>query len=357
MILNETESDYGEEPFPLPSQEARRAALFHQSQLTKPEGSLGRLEEIAVNLAAWFDDPLPNARPAEALIFAADHGVSYRGVSAYPREVTRAMVHNFLSGGAAAAVLARHHGIPLRIIDVGVDGGPIKRTGDDYVRVPVADAVCGDLMTSDAMDHAALEAAFAAGATAVRATAPNARVVILGEMGIGNTTVASALAASLLGGDASQWVGRGTGVSDAVLELKRKVITTALKRAHPESRPYELLRKLGGREIAALVGAMIEAARLRRAVVVDGFIVSTAALVATLLEPRIAPALVFAHRSAEAPHDRLLLALGARPLLDCQLRLGEASGGLLAFSLIEMACRLHREMATFHSAAVPNRCP
>jgi nicotinate-nucleotide--dimethylbenzimidazole phosphoribosyltransferase len=223
--------------------------------------------------------------------------------------------------------------------------------------MPVADAICGDLITSDAMDQAALDAAMAAGTAAVRASSPDTRVFILGEMGIGNTTVASALAAALLGGDASQWVGRGTGVDENVLQQKCSIVASALKRVHPESRPRELLRRLGGREVAALVGAMIEAARLRRIVLVDGFIVSAAALVATRLEPRIAPALVFAHRSAEAAHGRLLLALGARPLLDFQLRLGEGSGGLVAWSLIDMACRLHREMATFESAAVPDRCP
>jgi nicotinate-nucleotide--dimethylbenzimidazole phosphoribosyltransferase len=313
------------------------------------------LERIAVELAAWFDDPMPRATPAAALLFASDHGVSLLGVSAYPREVTRAMVRNFLTGGAAAAVLARCHRIPLRVIDVGVAGGPIEWTGAEYVRSPVADAFSGDLVNTDAMDEATLAGALEAGECAVKSLAADTRVVLLGEMGIGNTTVAAALAAGLLGGNACDWVGRGTGVDESVLKTKRDLVDSALARVRPEPTPRELLRRLGGREIAAMVGAMIEAARHRRVVLVDGFIVTAAALVATQLEPRLRPALLFAHRSAEAAHDRMLRALGAEPLLDLGLRLGEGSGALVAWSLLEMACRLHREMATFAAAAVPDR--
>jgi len=343
--------------FPSPSLVAHEAAQLRQAHLTKPAGSLGRLETLAIDLATWFDDPLPQARPAGALLFAADHGVSLRGVSAYPREVTRAMVCNFLNCGAAAAVLARHHRIPLTVIDVGVAGGPIEWASPGYVRSPVADASSGDLVETDSMDQATLDAALQAGKDAVQSMPPDTRVLILGEMGIGNTTVASALAASLLGGDAKDWVGRGTGVDDKVLQLKRDVVDAALARVRPESRPRELLRRLGGREIAAMAGAMIEAGRLRRVVLVDGFIVTAAALVATQLEPQLRRALMFAHRSAEAAHDRMLQALCARPLLDLELRLGEGSGALVAWSLLDMACCLHCEMATFESAAVPNRSP
>ncbi len=341
--------------FPCPSVSAQCAALAHQQELTKPAGSLGRLEQIVADLAAWFDDSLPQARPAAVLLFASDHGVSRLGVSAYPREVTRAMVRNFLLGGAAAAVLARHHRIPLCVVDVGVEGGPIEWCGPEYTRSPVAEILGGDLVTCDAMSETALDAALAAGRDAVSALMPDTRIVLLGEMGIGNTTVASALAAGLLGGSASEWVGRGTGIDEKTLQVKCSVVNAALARVRPESHPRELLRRLGGREIAAMAGAMIEAARRRRVVLVDGFIVTVAALAATRLEPRLRPALVFAHRSAEAAHGRALQALGARPLLDLELRLGEGSGALLAWSLLEAACCLHREMATFAAAAVPDR--
>jgi nicotinate-nucleotide--dimethylbenzimidazole phosphoribosyltransferase len=344
-----------DDAFPCPSMSIRDQALSRQMQLSKPTGSLGRLEELAVTLAGWFGDPLPQTRPAEALLFAADHGVSRLGVSAYPREVTRAMVLNFLRGGAAACVLARYHRIPLTVIDVGVAGEKLTWEGPGYRRAAVADAPSGDLATTDAMDDTTLDAALQAGKEAMQSVTADTRVVVLGDMGIGNTTVASALAAGLLGGDAEQWVGRGTGVDDSALQLKREVVTRALMRVGHEPRAREVLRRVGGREIAAIAGAMIEAARLRRVVLVDGFIVTAAALAATRMEPRVRPALLFAHRSAEAAHDRMLDALSARPLLDLEMRLGEGSGALAAFSLLEMACRLHCEMATFAAAGVPEK--
>jgi nicotinate-nucleotide--dimethylbenzimidazole phosphoribosyltransferase len=174
-------------------------------------------------------------------------------------------------------------------------------------------------------------------------------------MGIGNTTVASALAAGLLGGDAEFWVGRGTGVEGSALKAKQHVVQSALKRVGQNRTPRELLRCLGGREIAAMVGAIIEAARLRRAVLVDGFIVSVAALAAVRLEPRSRPAMLFAHRSAEGAHGRLLEMMQARPMLQLDMRLGEGSGSLVALPLLDLACRLHAEMATFDSAGVPDR--
>jgi nicotinate-nucleotide--dimethylbenzimidazole phosphoribosyltransferase len=341
---------------PLPSESARQAALSRQMKLTKPTGSLGRLEELAVNLAAWLDEPIPKSRPAAALLFAADHAVSRLGVSAYPRDVTRAMVRNFLTGGAAACVLARQLQVPLTVIDVGVDGGRPDWSGPGYVRADVADHPSGDLVSTDAMSESTLEAAILAGQSAVQSLAPDTRVVVLGEMGIGNTTVSSALVAGLVGGDSDSWVGRGTGVEGRVLAAKRDVVRRALQRVGHERSPRELLRCLGGREIAAMVGAMVESARLRRVVLVDGFIVTVAALAAIRLEPRVRPALVFAHRSAEGAHGRLLEILQARPLLDLEMRLGEGSGALVALPLLDLACRLHEEMATFESAGVPDRC-
>ena len=344
-----------ESPFPTPSQNSRKAALTRQLKLTKPTGSLGRLEEIAVSLAAWLDEPIPKCRPAVALLFAADHGVSRLGVSAYPREVTRAMVQNFLTGGAAASILSRKLQVPLTVIDVGVDGGKLNWSGPEYVRADVADHDSGDLVTTDAMRETTLSAAIMAGQGAVRDLAVDTRVIVLGEMGIGNTTVASALAAGLVGQDPDAWVGHGTGVHGPALQAKRDVVRSALARVGKNRSPRELLQRLGGREMAAMVGAMIEAARLRRIVLVDGFIVSVAALAAVRLEPRSRPAMIFAHCSAEGAHARLLEILGARPLLELNLRLGEGSGALVALGLLDLACSLHSEMATFDSAGVPDR--
>jgi nicotinate-nucleotide--dimethylbenzimidazole phosphoribosyltransferase len=342
--------------FPTPSESARQAALSWQMKLTKPAGSLGRLEEIAVHLAAWFDDPLPKPRPAAALLFAADHGVSRLGVSAYPREVTRAMVQNFLAGGAAACVFSRQLQVPLTVIDVGVEGGRLDWSGPGYVRADVAEHPSGDLVSTDAMGDLTLDAAVLAGQRAVRGLASDTRVVVLGEMGIGNTTVASALAAGLAGGDPESWVGRGTGVEGPAMATKCDVVRRALERVGRKSSARELLRRLGGREIAAIVGAMMESARMRRIILVDGFIVTVAAFAAVRLEPRVRPALLFAHRSAEAAHGRLLELLDARPLLDLEMRLGEGSGALVALPLLDLACHLHEEMATFDSAGVPDRC-
>ena len=258
-----------ESSFPIPSENSRQAALARQLKLTKPTGSLGRLEELAVSLAAWLDEPLPKCRPAAALLFASDHGVSRLGVSAYPREVTRAMVQNFLTGGAAACVLSRQLQVPLTVVDVGVDGGRLDWAGPEYVRAEVADHFSGDLVSTDAMSEATLEAAILAGQSAVQSLARDTRVVVLGEMGIGNTTIASALAAGLVGGDPTEWVGRGTGVEGPALVAKRDVVRKSLDRVGQESNPHELLRRLGGREIAAMVGAIIESARQRRVVLVQ----------------------------------------------------------------------------------------
>jgi nicotinate-nucleotide--dimethylbenzimidazole phosphoribosyltransferase len=342
--------------FPMPSENASQAALTRQLKLTKPTGSLGRLEEIAVYMAAWLEEPLPKSRPAAALLFAADHGVSRLGVSAYPREVTRAMVQNFLTGGAAACVLCRHLQVPLTVIDVGVEGGRLDWSGPGYVRAEVAEHASGDLVSTDAMSESTLDAALLAGQNAVQSLASDTRVVVLGEMGIGNTTVAAALVAGLTGGDAKTWVGRGTGVEGPALMAKQEVVSRALERVGTRRSSHELLQCLGGREIAAMVGAMLEAARQRKIVLVDGFIVTAAALAATRLEPRLRPALIFAHRSAEGAHARLLEKLEARPLLDLGMRLGEGSGALVALPLLDLACCLHNEMATFDAAGVPDRC-
>ena len=345
--------DVLEAQFPSPDFEARAEAAARQARLTKPAGSLGRLESLVLDLAAWQGRALPESRPVVALLFAADHPVAARGVSAYPPEVTAAMVTNFLSGGAAASVLARTLNIPLTVVDVGV-ATPYVAPADSWAQLVrgLSAAEVGDLVESDGMSPRALNDAVRAGQAAVEELDNETRFVILGEMGIANTTVASALVACLAGGAPEEWVGPGTGVQGAALSAKQQVVRAAVERVGAVE-PAEALRRLGGRELAALVGAATAAAARRMTVVVDGFIVSAAMLAAVALRPAVRPALVFAHRSAEPPHAALLERLGAEPLLDLGLRLGEASGALTAWPLIDLACRLHAGMATFDEAAVP----
>lgn len=318
---------------------------------TMPPGALGCLEEVALLLARVQQTARPGATRAHVVLFAADHGVARRGVSAYPREVTAQMVRNFAAGGAAVNVLARLHRASLDVVDVGVDADLSDLDG-----VVAAKVARG---SHDLAERAALEppwrgVAIDAGRAAV-ARAGSIDVLLPGEMGIGNTTSAAALAAALLGLDARACVGRGTGIDDATLSRKRDAVERALSRIGGATDPDRLLDELGGLEIAALVGAIDEAARSGIAVLVDGFIVGTAALVAVRRRPAVRDALLFAHRSAETGHGQVLAALDARPLLDLDLRLGEASGALLALPLLRAACAILDEMATFASASVADR--
>ena len=334
----------------------REAALARQAVLTKPAGALGALEHVAVWLADIQQSEHPVASPAAAIVFASDHPVSRMGVSAYPREVTPMMVLNLVSGGAAASVLARFNNISLYVVDVGTEPYPEPQPGPGmhWTRATRA-GVVGDLIESDAMDEAALEAAMLAGADAVDALEEGTRVVIFGEMGIGNTTPASALSARLLHTTAEAMVGPGTGVQGEALEAKRALVQRALERTEGTDEPRAVLRRLGGREIAAMVGAMGRAAELGMAILVDGFIVSSAALVATRCDARVRDYMWFCHRSAEPGHARILDALDARPLVDAGLRLGEGSGALSALPLIQASVALHNEMATFEQASVPDK--
>jgi nicotinate-nucleotide--dimethylbenzimidazole phosphoribosyltransferase len=344
---------------------AQTAAIARQSRLTKPPGSLGRLEELVIQMAAFQRAPTPRARPAEVVLFAADHPVTRHGVSPYPSEVTRAMVMNFASGGAAASVLARKLGLPLTVVDVGVLGGEDIFVGPTLARRSTAGVLvyrddaasvrAGDIRTEDGLNPDDFARSVGAGIAAIDRLPADTRVVLLGEMGIGNTTPAAAVCAALIGGDAGLFVGAGTGTSGAALERKREVVRDAVARLEGNREPLEALRRVGGRELCALFGAMHRALATGRIVLVDGFIVSAAALVLLTLAPEASAGLVFAHRSDEQAHGRVLEHLGARPLLDLGLRLGEASGALTAFSLLDHACALHAEMATFESAAVPDR--
>lgn len=324
-------------------------ALRRQAELTKPPGSLGRLEGIAVQLAGLQQTEQPASRPACAVIFASDHPVAKHGVSAYPASVTGSMMSNFAQGGAASTVFATQLGVPLEVVDVGVSSS--YGTSDRLRREPVAAHLVGDIRVEDAMSAKTLEAAICAGRTAVdRLRDP--RVLILGEMGIGNTTPASAITCSLLGKGAEDIVGPGTGLQERALAQKRRVVSEALSREPRAEGAEEVVRALGGREIAALIGAAHRAMDRGVLTLVDGFIVSAAMLAATRMEPRLADHLLFSHRSQEPGHDAILRAFKAAPLLDLQLRLGEATGALCALPLLDLACAMHNEMATFSEAGV-----
>jgi len=342
---------------PAPSQAHRQAAAARQQQLTKPQGALGRLETLAIALAALQASDRPQATRVPVLVFAADHGITAQGVSAFPAEVTVQMLRNFAAGGAAIAVLARELALPLHVWDVGsLAEEPLEGVTCDKPRRGT-----GDFSIAPAMTQADLDAAMRAGHRAVEAAcAEGADLLVFGEMGIGNTTAASALAAVLGPLPLPELVGAGTGLDEAQVAHKQAVIARALALhgaaiAAAADPAGEALRRVGGLEIAALAAAMIAAAHRGVPVLVDGFIVSVAALAAVRLNPSLRPWLLFAHRSAERGHARVLECLQAEPLLQLDLRLGEGSGAALALPLLRLACALHNGMATFAEAAVAQR--
>lgn len=328
--------------------EARAAASSRQTQLTKPPGSLGQMEALAIWLAERLDGT-PDLAPAIA-IFAADHGVTAEGVSAYPAEVTAAMVHNFAAGGAAINVLARQSTATLTVVDVGVAADLPPLPG--VVSSKVARGT-QNLRLQPAMSATQRDAALTAGREAARqAIAMGANLLVGGEMGIGNTTSAACLVAALTGAPVEQLVGRGTGIDDAGLARKRAVVDDALKRASATT-AADWLAEVGGLEIAALAGFYLTAAEHGVPVLLDGYIATAAALVAARLEPGAQAWWLAAHRSQEPGHRLALEALGLQPLLDFGLRLGEGSGAALAIPVLRAAWALHREMATFDEAGVP----
>jgi nicotinate-nucleotide--dimethylbenzimidazole phosphoribosyltransferase len=319
---------------------------------TMPRGALGQLEALAETLADVHGTLAPDLARVRCAIFVADHGVAREGVSAYPREVTAAMLANFAAGGAALNVLARALEVEVEVVDVGVDAGAVP--------AGVVDARIGagtsNLLYGPAMSSSQCQLALAAGAAAV-ARAGGCGALGIGEMGIGNTTAASALLAAVSCHRPEDCVGAGTGVAGAALARKRAVVAQAVARCGALTDPARLLAELGGFEIAAMCGAMIAAAERRIPIVVDGFVATVAALIAVRLAPETRRVLLFAHRSAERAHGLALEALAARPLLDLDLRLGEGSGAVLAMPLLRAAAAILAEMATFESACVPERKP
>lgn len=342
--------DWLNEAVPQPDASYYCAAMARQGQLTKPPGSLGILEEVAVRLAALQKCAAPAVQKVWVSVFAADHGVAEEGVSAFPQAVTAEMVRNFVNGGAAVNVLSRFIHADFEVIDVGVitpidcDGVVMDRAGNGTA----------NFCRQAAMNETQLAKALNAGKAAVqRALAGKADVFIGGEMGIANTTSATALASALLHIDAAELSGAGTGLNGAQIEYKSQVIQVALD-THESAleTPLRILQTLGGFEIAALAGAYIYAAQRNLPVLVDGFIATAAALCAIRIKPQIKAWLFFAHCSHEQGHRLLLQALDARPLLDLDMRLGEGSGAVTAVPLMQMACRLHNEMATFADAQI-----
>lgn len=314
---------------------------------TKPVGALGRIEELAVQVAAVQQSLAPRMERCTLLLFAADHGIAEEGVSAYPQAVTREMLRNFLAGGAAANVFAATLGVTVRVVDAGVAGAPIRHPELVARRIGPGTA---NLRHGPAMGAGEAAAALAAGAEL--ALAAPGEALACGEMGIANTAVAALLAHRLTGVELEALVGRGTGLDDAGLAHKRAVLAAASARVPGALTPEAALAEFGGFEIAMMAGAMEAAAGQGRIVLVDGFIATAAAVVALARAPAIRPALVFAHRSAEAGHAALLGWLGARPLLDLDMRLGEGTGALLAWPLLRAAAAMLREMASFEAADV-----
>ena len=334
-------------------QRAMEAARTRQQELTKPAGSLGRLEEIAIQLAGITGQAQPQIERKAVIVMAGDHGVTEEGVSAYPAEVTPQMVYNFLRGGAAINALAKYSGASVIIVDIGV-AAEITHPGliSRKVAYGTANMAKGAAMTQEQMVEAIsagidiFEAQFEQGID----------LVATGDMGIGNTTASSAIAAALLRKPVSEVTGRGTGINDEQLTHKIEVIEKTLEQNQPDPHdPFDILMKVGGFEIAGLVGVIIAAAARRVPVVIDGLISGAAALLAVEMQPLIRDYLFAGHRSVEQGHRLMLEHMQLTPLLDLNLRLGEGTGAVLAMSIIEAAMRAHNEMATFAEAGVSEK--
>ena len=333
---------------------ALRAAQARQDTLTKPRGSLGRLEELSIQLAGMKADPFPSVERKAVIVMAADHGVAHEGVSAYPSDVTAQMVLNFLRGGAAINVLARQAGARVTVVDIGVaaDVEPLPGLLRRKVMCGTRNLAEGVAMTRDEAEQAIQVGVDVLNEEATRGL----DLVATGDMGIGNTTPASAIVAAITELPVAQVAGRGTGIDDQGLERKIKVIERALTVNQPDADDaMDVLHKVGGLEIAGLAGVMIAAAHHRIPVVVDGFISTAAAMIAVGLAPGVRNYLISAHQSMEVGHRAMLRYLRLWPLLDLNLRLGEGTGAVLAFHLIEASTRILREMATFDEAGVSDK--
>jgi len=341
-------------PTPAPIDETLAPKLQHAiDRKTKPVGALGRLETVALQLGLIQNRLDPTAYHPYALVFAADHGVTrHHPVSAYPREVTWQMVHNFLNGGAAINVFCRTFGIPLKVVDAGVDH--LFTPHPDLIDAKLAFG-SNDYVTSPALGQELAHRAVATGAEIVARLPEPLDLLIVGEMGIGNTATAALLLHAYTGLPLTTLVGRGTGLDDAGLARKRAILEQALARGGVPSDPWAVLAEYGGLEIAQMAGAMVAASARRVAVLVDGFIATAAAVTALALVPALRPYLIFSHCSNEQGHRAVLAHLGVTPLIDLELRLGEGTGAALAYPLVRAAAAFLTEMASFESAGVADR--
>ena len=314
---------------------AVEAVRRRDATLTKPAGSLGRLEEIVEWLAAWQGKPRPTVNRAHVAIFAGNHGVARHGVSAFPASVTQQMVENFAAGGAAINQICLTYDLGLKVFDLALD-------------LPT-----GDITTEAALDEAGCAATMAFG---MEATADGTDLLCIGEMGIGNTTVAAAVFLALFGGEVSDWVGPGTGLDDAGIGRKQEAVTAAI-RCHSGhlNDPLEILRRVGGREVAAMAGAILAARLNRIPVIVDGYVATAAAAVLFAIDPGSLDHCLFGHVSAEPAHRRALARMGKEPLLDLGMRLGEGTGAALAAGIVKAAVNVHAGMATFAQAGVSGK--
>ena len=320
---------------PGPDDDARRAVADRARRVLRPSGALARLDELAEWLAGWQRTARPRVSRPVGLVFAADHGVTAEGVSAYPAAVTAAMLRAFREQAATVDVLAREAGVRAIAVDVGV-GRPT-----------------GNLAVEDALPDARFGASVAAGFDAVSAS--EADLLVLGEMGIGNTTAAAAVSAALFGGAASEWVGRGTGIDDEALARKTRAVERAVARIGPAPGPVEVLRRVGGAEMAAIAGAVVAARRRSIPTVLDGYVVTAAAAPLAVAVPGGLDHCVAGHRSPEPGHGRLLARLGLDPLLDLGMRLGEGSGAVAAVPLIRMAAAAVTDVPTFEEFGLDGR--
>ena len=344
--------------------EALAARVQHKLDFkTKPQGSLGTLERLASRIAGILGTEAPQLELPQMVVFAADHGLAARGVSAYPVDVTWQMVENFLAGGAAVSVLSRQHAIALNVMDCGVARDFAVREQDPEHKLPKAGEPrlwrrkvaygTADCSQGQAMTAEQCAVAMRNGAELVKKLPGNA--LLLGEMGIGNTSSASLLLARLCGEPIEVVTGAGTGLDAEGLARKLAVLRQVLELHADVQQPLAVLAAMGGLEIAAMTGAVLQAAAERRVIVVDGFITTAAVLVASRLQPHVLQRCVYAHRSGEPGHARMLAHLQAQALLDWQLRLGEGSGAALAWPLLQSACTMLNEMASFESAGVSTK--
>jgi nicotinate-nucleotide--dimethylbenzimidazole phosphoribosyltransferase len=330
---------------------SQQAAEARQAQLTKPSGSLGRLEDIAIRLAAMQGTEMPQINKPYIAVFAGDHGIAAEGVSAFPQVVTGEMIRNFARGGAAISVLAKSQGAQLQVINCGTayPVEPLAGVSDRSIAAGTANFLQQAAMTEDQCAQSLV-----IGKQAVEnALSQGCDLFIAGEMGIANTTAATAIASALLTADPAHITGRGTGIDDAALAHKIHVIRQGIQHHQTAlTSPMAIMQHLGGFEIAAIAGAYIAAAQAGLPILVDGFISSAAALVAVKHNPSVCDWMFFAHASAEPGHATMMQALAATPLLDLGMRLGEGSGAGVAIVLLRLACDLHNNMATFAQASV-----